>query len=211
MTEDHTLMLSLTTYKIVSILAGLAFAFMGYRLFIHGIFTEAGELSTNWENRSLVLKKAAPGTFFALFGTIILCITLWRGLTLGPDLGGGFEGSGMFNNDTSKGEDRSRKTSNIEVQAVLNDIVIFNEFVSDLLRQREQGVTSNLTMVVEDSGRILDLIDRTKTTMMLSVWSPDWGDPEEFKKWAGHAPGYFYSDPPTNITRAAAIFKGEGQ
>lgn len=213
MSEGHTLMLSLTIYKVVTILAGLAFAFMGYKLFIHGIFTEAGELHTNWENRNLILRKAAPGTFFALFGTLIVCTSLWRGLTFEPSqwqVGGG---SGLFGNEASKGDDRSSQNPTAEKtrQSVLNDIATFNQFANDLLRQRKQEEGSMLTVTVENSDRILDLIDRTKATLMLSVWSQDWGNWEEFRKWALRAPGYFYSDPPASIARAAAIFKGEAQ
>jgi hypothetical protein len=214
MSEGNSLMLfSLTIYKVITIFAGLAFAFMGYKLFIHGIFMEAGELHTNWENRSLVLRKAAPGTFFALFGTLVVCTSLWRGLTFKPSQGTGYDYSGIFGNDTSKGDNRKLQSPTAEQtrQSVLNDIATFNQFANDLLRQRKQGEDSRLTVTVGDGDRILDLIDRTKATLMLSVWSQDWGDPEEFRKWAYHAPGYAYGDPPTSIARAVAIFKGEAQ
>jgi hypothetical protein len=212
MSEAIILILSLTIYKVVTILAGLAFAFMGYKLFIHGIFMGAGELHTNWENRSLVLRKAAPGTFFALFGTLVLCVSLWRGLNFEPGPGG-YGGSGMFSNGTSDGDDRNGQGPSAETsrETVVKDIAILNNFANDILRQRGQGKAQHLTVAVQDSEQILDLIDRTKATLMLSVWSQDWGDREEFRKWAYRAPGYAYSDPPTSITRSAAIFKGEGQ
>jgi len=212
MNENHTLMLSLTIYKVVTILAGLAFAFMGYKLFVHGIFTEAGELSTNWENKSLVLKKAAPGTFFALFGTVIVCVSLWRGLTLEPSQEqGALGGSGLLSTATSKAENRSWQNPSAEEMrpTVLNDVAILNRFANDLLRQQEQGKGSSLTVATEDSDRLLDLIDRTKATLILSVWSQDWGDQDEFRKWAQLSPGYAYGDPPTGIALAAAIYKGE--
>jgi hypothetical protein len=213
MSEGHTLMLSLTIYKVVTILSGLAFAFMGYKLFLHGIFTEAGEVRTNWENRNLILRKAAPGTFFALFGTLIVCTSLWRGLTFEPSQGQGGGGSGIFGNDTSKSDDRSSQspTTGKMRLTVLSDIATFNQFANNLLRQHKQDEASRLTVTVEDSDRILDVIDRAKATLMLSVWSQDWGAREEFRKWALRAPGYFYSDPPAGIARAAAIFKGEAQ
>ena len=74
------IILSLTSYKIASLLVGSAFAYMGYRLFISGIWGHAGELKTEFGDNKLVLKKAAPGTFFALFGAIIISITLYIGL-----------------------------------------------------------------------------------------------------------------------------------
>lgn len=214
MSENHTLMLSLTIYKIVTIFAGLAFAFMGYKLFVHGIFAEAGELRTNWENKSLILKKAAPGTFFALFGTVILCVSLWRGLTLEPAPEQNvFGGSGLFSTVTPKRENPNWQKPDFEETrpTVLDDIAILNQFADDLLRQQAQGKGRSLSVSLQEGDRVLDLIDRAKAALMLSVWSRDWGDPEEFRKWAQHTSDYAYSDPPTAIARAAAIYKGEKQ
>lgn len=64
----------------MSLLVGLACCFMGYRLFMNGIWGEAGDLNAEFGNNKLVLKKAAPGTFFAVLGTIVICFTLWKGL-----------------------------------------------------------------------------------------------------------------------------------
>jgi hypothetical protein len=74
------IILSLTSYKISSLIIGGLFAYMGYRLFIAGIWGHAGELETEFGDNKIVLKKAAPGTFFALFGAIIIAITLYKGL-----------------------------------------------------------------------------------------------------------------------------------
>ena len=210
MNEAHTLMLSLTLYKVITILAGLAFAFMGYKLFINGIFTEAGELSTNWEDKHLVLKKAAPGTFFAVLGTLIVCVSLWRGLTLEPWQGPGGKGSGFFSHAVSTANDPSPPDPNADKtrQTVINDIALLNQFEKDLLSQSQKGKGSTKQVAVEDGDRVLDLIERAKTALMLSVWSQDWGDREEFKKWVRNAPGYYRSDPPTDIAQAATIFNG---
>ena len=64
----------------MSLLVGSIFAYMGYLLFKAGIWGHAGELEAEFGDNKLVLKKAAPGTFFALFGAIIIAITLYKGL-----------------------------------------------------------------------------------------------------------------------------------
>ncbi len=69
-------------YKVMSLLVGLASCFMGYRLFMNGIWGEAGDLNAEFGDNKLVLKKAAPGTFFAVLGTIVICFTLWKGLDI---------------------------------------------------------------------------------------------------------------------------------
>jgi len=213
MSVDSTLVLSLTIYKVVSVLAGLAFAYMGYKLFVHGIFEEGGELHATWSSRSLLFKKAAPGTFFALFGTVIVCVSLWRGLTIGPGgSGGSLDGSGMFSKQTTDGNDQNRQTLNNKrtPDTVLRDVATLNQFSADLLRQRKEAEGEHLTVAVQNSEQVLDLLERAKASLMLSAWSQDWGDRHEFQKWASGAPGYAYSDPPTSISRAAAIFKGDG-
>jgi hypothetical protein len=86
-----------------------------------------------------------------------------------------------------------------------------NEFANNLLTQRKEGKPVQLTIGAEESERLLDLVDRTKATLMLLVWSEEWGDRNEFRKWVVHTPGSPYSDPPARIAQAAAIYKGESQ
>ncbi len=66
-------------YHALVILVGFVFTFLGYRLFRVGIYEKAGELKTSWKGANLVLRQAAPGTFFVLFGTLIICVALFRG------------------------------------------------------------------------------------------------------------------------------------
>lgn len=74
------IIISLTAYKIASLLAGCFFSYMGYKLFTAGIHGHAGELESQFGNNKLILKKAAPGTFFTIFGAIIISITLMQKL-----------------------------------------------------------------------------------------------------------------------------------
>ncbi|MDW3192083.1 MAG: hypothetical protein R8G66_06955 [Cytophagales bacterium] len=69
-------------YKVMSLLVGLASCYMGYRLFMNGVWGEAGDLNAQFGDNKLVLKKAAPGTFFAVLGTVVICFTLWKGLDI---------------------------------------------------------------------------------------------------------------------------------
>ena len=80
MSDFQVLVFSLTGYKLLTLLTGLIFGSLGYKLFRVGVFEKAGELKTTWGDRSLVLKQAAPGTFFALFGVVIVATTLIKGV-----------------------------------------------------------------------------------------------------------------------------------
>ena len=82
MSEFNQIVLLLTFYRIVTVLIGLAFAVLGYKLFCRGVYDKAGELKAAWGDRHLVLKQAAPGTIFALFGVVVIAIGLWRGIEI---------------------------------------------------------------------------------------------------------------------------------
>lgn len=45
MDTNTAIILSLAAYKLVSLLVGLAFSYMGFKLFIAGIWGDAGELA----------------------------------------------------------------------------------------------------------------------------------------------------------------------
>jgi len=186
MNEVHTMMLSLTIYKIVTVLTGLGFAFLGYRLFIHGIFTEAGELRTNWENRSLVLKKAAPGTFFALFGVIIVCVSLWRGLTF-EDLGKGITSEVRVERGAGIGPTAAVQSSDLPSKIVPDQETLELE----RLRVREYVAFLNQSLRLFNPAlgeakqrRIREKTRAVKLYLMRTVWSRDWGQFDDFAIWA---------------------------
>ncbi|WP_323774693.1 hypothetical protein [Alcanivorax sp.] len=66
-------------YKIFCLLVGLAFGYMGYRLFMVGIWGSSGDVDASFGEIRLLIKKAAPGSFFAIFGAIIVGFTIFRG------------------------------------------------------------------------------------------------------------------------------------
>jgi hypothetical protein len=66
-------------YKVASLLVGLGFGYMGYRLFLAGLLRPAGDLKASSGSRSLRLTRTAPGTFFALFGAAVIGATIFQG------------------------------------------------------------------------------------------------------------------------------------
>ncbi|TKB24408.1 hypothetical protein FCL47_18165 [Desulfopila sp. IMCC35006] len=61
-----------------ALMTGIAFAIMGYLLLIRGVFQETN-VEAVWKDKSLILKKASPGTIFALFGVCVIVFSLWKG------------------------------------------------------------------------------------------------------------------------------------
>jgi hypothetical protein len=70
----------LATYKIICILTGLAFGYMGYRLFLADKMANTGNITTNYKEFKISIKNAAPGALFSLFGAMLICFTIYKGL-----------------------------------------------------------------------------------------------------------------------------------
>jgi hypothetical protein len=81
MTSDHALefMIHATVFRLSVIAVGAMLAYLGYRLFVLGVMTDAGGLDAAAGVIKLKLTKAAPGTFFALFGAVLIRTTVMEG------------------------------------------------------------------------------------------------------------------------------------
>jgi len=68
----------LITFRLAIIAAGVVSIVLGYRLFTHGITAadQGSGMSTSVGTMKLELKNAAPGTFFAIFGVVIISVML---------------------------------------------------------------------------------------------------------------------------------------
>ena len=73
------LILSFTIYKLTSLFVAVIFMYFGYRLFLTGIWGSSGSLEGEFKDMKILMRKAAPGTFFALFGASIAIFTLLQG------------------------------------------------------------------------------------------------------------------------------------
>jgi hypothetical protein len=70
----------LVFYKIATMITGLALCYMGYRLFLFDKDRNSGNLEITHDKSSIKLYSAAPGIFFSLFGTIIICVSIFKGV-----------------------------------------------------------------------------------------------------------------------------------
>ncbi len=82
MSEIVHIIISLETYRIITILVGLVVVYLGYKLFLKSVYAAAGDFTVEWKGLKILLTKGAPGTFFALFGVIIIVVSLWRGISV---------------------------------------------------------------------------------------------------------------------------------
>lgn len=71
--------IGLILYKLTCLFVGLAICFMGYRLFLADVKTGSSDASFSWKGAAFSLQRGAPGTFFALFGAVVIAVTVWKG------------------------------------------------------------------------------------------------------------------------------------
>lgn len=81
MDQGTIIWLMLVSYKIVVLLIGLAFAYMGYRLFLADKIAGSGDLTGSAGEYAITLKGGAPGVFFSLFGAAIIAVSLFKGIS----------------------------------------------------------------------------------------------------------------------------------
>jgi len=68
-------------YKITCLVIGLIIIFLGFRLFMRGIFNESGDVEGGWKDLKIIVRKAAPGTYFVIFGSLLIGLTVYKGLS----------------------------------------------------------------------------------------------------------------------------------
>lgn len=87
-------------YKIATLLVGVSFLILGYRLYLRGVAVsgttkERGEFSLSFgRNRHVSLKHAGPGVFFCLFGLIIIVVAIAKGVRFETEPDGGTVSAG---------------------------------------------------------------------------------------------------------------------
>lgn len=127
MSLESTIVIYLTLYKLACLIVGLSSIYMGYRLFVKDIYTKAGDLDVNFNNSKIALKKAAPGTFFSLFGAAVIISTISSGLS--------FEN---LKKDKLNSLEENNKTRNYvyeDIQDTTNHLIILNPSSSKISKE----------------------------------------------------------------------------
>jgi hypothetical protein len=66
-------------YKLTCLAVGLTVIVLGYFLFMKGLYKGSGDLEGSWKDYKIAIRKAAPGTYFVIFGSLIISHTLYKG------------------------------------------------------------------------------------------------------------------------------------
>jgi len=76
--------ISTLIYKLFSLCSGTLVCYLGYKLFIKGIFESSANIDAQFQDGRIALKKASPGIVFVLLGSTIIIFTITRGIEIRP-------------------------------------------------------------------------------------------------------------------------------
>lgn len=196
--------------RILIVVGGGMCIFLGYRLFLNM------PRQTNSQGKvllpggvSIYLSRIGPGAFFALFGCIVLGLSFRSAITYSEksvvtERGPGSSGPGApvietstaknfsgFNEAAGTRSPERLSTDRLQVRATLD---FLNGTLPGLLNpalpgQRRNDIELNMP--------------RVRLALVQSVWGPDWGDFEAFRKWAERgAP----QPPPRDFLEPAGLY-----
>jgi len=179
------------TERILDVLIGGISIYLGYRLFLalpektdsNGKFVLPGNISVH-------LSRVGPGIFFALFGAIVVALSL---------------------HDSIQYRDPTMQFSGMSLAASAPDRPP-NEVARGLLRE-DMALLNALpaalktNLATEARVRIEQAIPRVKLALMKGAWGEDWGDMSAFERWVREGS---VMPPPAGLEKAAEYYSYEG-
>jgi hypothetical protein len=191
--------------RLLAIGSGLLSIYLGFRLFLALPEVEPGAGRIKLPGGiSIYLTRVGPGVFFSLFGSMIIALSFYFGVTasetqgvpVASQLAGGqpvstqrsFTGATA---DAADADPQSRQVERATVERVIRDLNRVTALMRDDLAPRDRDLVQTL--------------DTTKVRLMREVWDAEaWGDYGAFERWwrAGAGP-----DPPPQIAAAVAVFR----
>jgi hypothetical protein len=191
--------------RLLAIGAGLLSIYLGFRLFLALPEVEPGAGRIKLPGGiSIYLTRVGPGVFFSLFGSIIIALSFYfgvtasetRGIAAEGQLAGGatvsterrFAGAAA---DAAGTDPQSQQVERATVERMIRDLNRVPPLMREDLTPRDRGLVQTL--------------DQTKVRLMREVWDAGaWGDYLVFERWWRAGAG---ADPPPEIAAAAAVFR----
>lgn len=72
--------------RLALIASATMICYWSYKLFVKGIFPDAGDVNVIWGDKKMLIRRAAPGTFFVLLGTMILALLAYKSISFHKDV-----------------------------------------------------------------------------------------------------------------------------
>jgi hypothetical protein len=179
--------------RIIGVLVGGLAIFLGYRLFLKiPVRTNAsGQLVLG--GFKVVLSRAGPGVFFALYGATIVGVSFYKTIKL-DEFGENGRPVSAFVGASSPTDDAGEEARQDARMLLQPEIQALNHLPSQL----------KPNLAAEDRNLALAEIARIKFELMDAVWDKKWGDKAAFKQWVDSHEQY---PPPAGLEKAVAYFR----
>ncbi len=205
--------------RIVAIMAGALSIYLGYRLFIQvPSLAHESDGTLTLPGMEIVLTQVGPGVFFALFGAVVLWLSMrtqftyeWGGAEAGAGDAAGLPqappgtrippGPGAIRYAAGVDALADKQSFGAARALLLRDVRALDRLSTSLHEGEGAAIAAS------QRADFAIALPRIKESLMLGVWGEDWGDIAEFKKWVD---GGADDAAPENCEAAVRFFHGDG-
>lgn len=178
------LLLIRTIERLIAIIVGGFSIYLGYRLFFSVKVNGEGAAKVKLPGDiTIMLSRIAPGVFFALFGALVVGVSLMNPINYSDDE---IETSDeKFRKREITGIGEVNNLPNTESELPAQELSFERIRVQENIRFLNQVQNlSDPSLSAEKQKRIKTEILKLKLRLMKFVWSGNWGTYEEFELWA---------------------------
>jgi len=168
--------------RILAVLIGGIAIWCGYRLFLAVPDQRAdgrAELALAKDKR-LLISRIGPGTFFALFGTVLILASFYFGVAGTTSAGNPYSGLGQRADVAPAASEREDQLPPppLELDALRESLAFLAEAEARLAAEGTEA----------ERDRYARRFRAVKLALMARAWRDEWGDPVEFEFWLNETP-----------------------
>lgn len=191
--------------RILAVLMGGLSIYFGYRLFLEipVATTASGTVTLPW-NIKVVLSRAGPGIFFALFGVSLIAFSFYQRIHYDEKKAG--------HEEQPKGTPQAADQKSFNGAApVIADVVAEGREDARMMLRRDIAVLNmlpaqlNPSLSAQDRNLATSAIRRIKFELMKPLWGSDWGDQRKFEEWVRRGAVY-PTEPESKAARAYFLY-----
>ncbi|HJY86254.1 MAG TPA: hypothetical protein VKE24_05395 [Candidatus Acidoferrales bacterium] len=78
MADDTQLVLIGNVFRIACLMVGFGFAYLGYRLYVKGVFDKTQDINASFGDAKVALRHVAPGVVFGIAGIVVSILSVVR-------------------------------------------------------------------------------------------------------------------------------------
>jgi hypothetical protein len=165
--------------RMLAILSGALAIYLGFRLFLAIPERKESEGKVLLPGGiSIYLTRIGPGAFFALFGAIIVSISLRQAIT--------YQESPKLPVETSSSVSRSYTGWGSSHSVDQSPDVSLFQVSSDIQSLNTLPTRLRHDLSAEERTDVALMVPRLKLALLESAWNADWGNFSDFREWVLH-------------------------